>query len=68
MPAPTFAEQMVSTLQTRLLALAGVKETGGDGEKTILMDLKKELSFWEARVAREAGTKPRVSTIDLASD
>lgn len=66
MPDPTFAEQMVAVLQTRLLALAGVKETGSDGEKTVFNDLTAELEKWEARVAREAGRKPALSSIDLS--
>lgn len=65
---PTFSEQVVTKLQARILELVGVKSTGGDGENTELVDLEKKLTFWEARVAREAGTKPRVSSIDLASE
>lgn len=65
---PTFAEDMVTTCETRLRELVGVKETGGDGEKTVLTDLKKEWAYWKSVVAREAGTKPRVSAVDLASD
>ena len=66
MPTPTHAEQMVTILQARLLALAGVQETSVDGERTILRDLKAELAYWERKVAIEKGTKPRIAAIDLS--
>lgn len=65
---PTFNEQVVTKLQARILELVGVKSTNADGESIELADLKKELTFWEARVAREQGSKPLVSAIDLCSD
>lgn len=56
---------MVEVLQARCLALAGVMETDGDGERLKLQDLKKELEFWEAKVARQNGTKPRLTAIKM---
>lgn len=66
MPSSTHAEQMVEILQARLLKLAGVQETSADGERTVLRDLKKELEYWEQKVAREQGKKPIIATFDLS--
>ena len=57
---------MVTKLKARCLELAGVHETSADGERTVLRDIEKDLARWEARVAIEQGTKPRISTIDLS--
>lgn len=66
MPSQTFNQQVVAKLQARILELVGVTKTGGDGESIELADLEKKLAFYEARVARENGSKPRVSSIDLS--
>lgn len=68
MPDPTFAEQMVTALQAKLLKLAGVKSASIDGETLVLSDLKEELTFWERRVARESGSRPVLSSIDLSGE
>ncbi len=62
----TFNEQMVQAIQAKLLALGGVQETGSDGEKTVLRDLKAELVWWERRVALEQGKRPIVASIDMS--
>lgn len=65
MPTPTFAEQMVTKLQEKLLAMAGVKSTDVDGENVDLTDLKKDWEFWKLQVARENGSKPKLVEIRI---
>lgn len=66
MPSPTFAESMVSKLQTVLLANAGASLVEVDGRKVQFADLKTEYLFWKRQVALEAGTAARYSVIDLS--
>lgn len=67
MPSPTFSEQMVTKLQGQLLAMGGLRGFGVGGESAQFESLKTELAYWESRVAREQGTRPRVMQIDLSN-
>lgn len=65
MPTLTFNEQMVSILEARALELAGVRETGADGDRVVLQDIKKELEYYRRQVAIEQGTRPRMTQIQM---
>ena len=57
---PTHAENMVEMLQARLLKAGGVTSTSAGGVSTTFSDLKRELEYWEAKVKKEAGERPRM--------
>ncbi|MCE9605076.1 MAG: hypothetical protein K8U03_09275 [Planctomycetia bacterium] len=61
----TFAENMVTKLEAVLLESAGLASTTIDGVTVALSDVEAKYEFWKAKVARENGRKPRVSTISL---
>ncbi len=65
MADPTFAEQMVTKIQGLLLKLGGLESATIDGVSHKYADLKRELAYWEKKVAREAGTCPPIATIGL---
>jgi len=62
----TFAEQVVTVLEARILELVGVQETGGDGEKTVMQDLEKKHAYWSGKVAREQGKRPVTASVDMS--
>lgn len=62
----TFNQKMVAKIQEQLLAFGGASETGGDGETAKLRDLKKELAYWENRVAAEQGKRPVIASVDMS--
>lgn len=62
----TFAEQMVAKLRDVLAANAGVKQLTVDGNTVQYDDLLNQLTFWERKVARESGSRPRASQIKLS--
>jgi len=68
MSTPTAAE-MVTNIKTALRKNPGVKKITVDG---IGVDIDRaqaldELKYWKAEAAKEAGTKPVVSTMNLSS-
>lgn len=67
MPAePTFAETMVTTLETVLAEAAGMQEVTVNGTVTKYADLLAQYQFWKNRVATEAGTRQRIVRLDLS--
>lgn len=70
MPAePTFAESMVTRLETLLAEAAGLEEVevaGKGGTRTKYADLLKQYQFWKNKVAIEQGTKQRIVRLDLS--
>lgn len=65
MPDPTFAEQMVAKYQTLLLSAAGMRSINVDGQVVSVSDLETKWNFWKAEVAKESGSKPRLSVIKM---
>lgn len=63
---PSFAEQMVTKLETLLLASAGLRSVNVDGETVTYADLESRYDYWKSRVSRESGTRPLSATIDLS--
>ena len=59
--------EMVTALKTALATGAAVVDVSIDGIGTRFdrAQALHELGFWESRVARAAGTRPRVASIDL---
>ena len=64
---PTFAEGQVERLETLLASSVGVRSVSVDGVSVSYDDLMKQYDYWKARVAREAGTRPRIAQINLGS-
>ena len=62
---PSFNQQMVTKLQALLLKNVGVQSVTVDGVAVSYADLQRELDHYEARLARENGTKPRIARINL---
>jgi len=59
---------MVALIEGKLKANAGVKSVTIDGVVTVFdrQQLIDELAYWQKRVAREAGSRPVVSRVDLS--
>lgn len=62
----THAEAMVAKYETLLLSAAGHKSISVGGESVSYDDLEAKYRYWKREVAREAGTKPVVSSFDLS--
>jgi len=56
---------MVTKYQQLLLKAAGLVSTSVDGQQVSVADLETKLKYWEKEVARESGTKPRLSSIKM---
>jgi hypothetical protein len=65
MSDPTFAEQMVAKYETLLLQSAGLQSISVDGQSMSVADLESKWQYWKNQVARENGTKPRLSVIKM---
>lgn len=66
---PTFAETMVSNLETLLAENVGLEEVavgGPNGTRTKYADLLKQYDYWKKRVANESGTRQRIVRLDLS--
>jgi hypothetical protein len=67
--ATTTAQQMVTAISAALAANPlGVVSISMDGQ-TVTYSRKQaleELAFWEKRVARQSGARPRAAVIDLS--
>jgi hypothetical protein len=61
----TFAEQQVERLQTLLAANVGVQAVTVGGRTVAYVDLTEQLEYWQSKVARENGTRPRNAQIIL---
>jgi len=64
---PTFAETMVTKLETLLTASVGLQSVNVDGRAVTYQQLRGEYDYWKSRVAREQGTRPRVAQVDLSN-
>ena len=62
----TFAEQMVTKLETLLLSSAGLRSVNVDGESVTYADLESRYDYWKSRVNRESGDRPITATVDLS--
>lgn len=65
MPAPTFAESMVTKLEALLLANPGAQTIVTDNTTVTYVDLEARLQQYRAQVARDGGTRPRFSAVNL---
>lgn len=66
--ADTFAQRMVAKYQQVLLDNPGAQSvTLPDGITVTYANLVRQLQYWERRVAREAGTRPRAAAVDLSN-
>ena len=70
MPAPTFAEQMLASVEEKLLSTnAAISSAGVGGNSVQYRDrdkLLKERDYWRQQVGLEKGTFRRAQTINLA--
>jgi hypothetical protein len=64
-PEPTFAERMVTKLETLLEQSAGLASVNVDGEAVTFADLEARYDYWKGRVALENGARRRSSSIYL---
>lgn len=60
---PTFAETMVTKLETLLTGSVGLQSVNVDGRTVTYQELRGEYDYWKSRVARELKTRPRVAQI-----
>lgn len=65
MPDPTFNAQMVTKLEAALLADPLSQTVAIDGTTITNFDAIERLKFFRAELAREAGTRPRFSAVNL---
>lgn len=63
---PTNAENMVTKLEERMLKMAGLAEAVIDGRTVKMADVLAQHRYWKKQVALEAGTTPKLATIDLS--
>lgn len=63
---PSFAETMVTKLETLLASSAGLRSVNVAGESVTYDELERRYDYWKSRVARESGTRPIASTVDLS--
>jgi ABC-type amino acid transport substrate-binding protein len=63
--AKTFAQRMLEKYETLLEQNAGVERINIDGQDVTYADLEKKYEFWRARVLKEGGKAPTISTIRL---
>lgn len=61
----TFAEEMVTKLETVLKANAGLKSVQVDGQAVSFDDITDQYDYWKRKVAKEKGRAPVISTIKL---
>jgi hypothetical protein len=61
----TFAEDQVARLESLLQANVGVQSVTVGGRSVAYADLLEQYEYWQSKVARENGTRPRNAQIDL---
>ena len=66
--SPSYAEQMVSILETALKQNAGIVSVvvGGTQIRYARKQALDELRYWKRIVGAEKGTRPRVASINLS--
>ena len=62
----SFAEDQLARLETLLAENVGLASVSVGGRSVQYSDLLKQYDYWQAKVARENGTRPRVSHINLS--
>jgi hypothetical protein len=62
---PTFAEQMVSKLETLLLSNPGAQTVTFDGLTVSYDELTDRYDYWRKQVLREQGKKQTFQQVDL---
>ena len=62
----TFSEDQIARLETLLAENVGVSTVTVGGRSVTYADLLKQYDDFKSRVAREQGTRPRVSHINLS--
>jgi hypothetical protein len=60
---PSFAAEQLARIQGLLAANIGLKSISVDGVNVSYDDLVKQYDEWSSKVARENGTRPRISQI-----
>ncbi len=65
-PTPTFAETMVSKLETLLAENLGVQEITVDGVTTKYVDLLAQRDDWRRQVTQEQGKRSQILSVDLS--
>lgn len=63
----SFAEQMVAKYETLLVKSAGLRSVTVDGTAITYADVEAQYRYWQGIVARQQGTRPVVSSIDLSN-
>ena len=61
----SFSEDQLARIETLLAENVGVASVTVGGRSVSYDDLLKQYDYWQARVARANGTRPRVSHINL---
>jgi len=61
-----FARDMVSKYEALLAANAGMRSVSVDGQSVTYDELEKQYEFWVKKAGAEAGTRPRLSKINLS--
>jgi len=61
----SFNSDQVKRLQTILAENVGVQSVMVNGQSVSYADLEAKLDYYENKVARENGTRPRVFTVEL---
>jgi sulfur carrier protein ThiS len=61
----SFTSDQVTRLETLLAANVGAQSVNVDGQSVTYADLLRQYDYWKSRAAREQGTRPRVSQINL---
>lgn len=62
----THAVQMVTKLETVMLAHAGKEFVSHDGSTVKFSKLREEWTAWKKVVANESGQRARTATVDLS--
>lgn len=64
----SFATDQLARIEALLAANPGVESVTIEGGTSVkYSDLVHQRAYWKSEAAREAGTKPRVSTISLGA-
>jgi len=62
----SFATDMVTKYEGLLATHAGMKSVSVDGQSVTYDELEKQYEFWVKKAGAEAGTRPRLSKINLS--
>jgi hypothetical protein len=65
MADPTFAETMVTKLETLLSEAAGLRSVTVAGQMVTYENLIEQHGYWKKQVAQEQGTRRRILPIEM---